>query len=146
MTPTHKPIEAAGGLIVDRKSRVLFIYKDRRWDLPKGLLEGKREALPTALREIAEETGIDADKLELVDELIPTHHLSKYRKNRYLKRTRWFLFRYPETAAEFEPQSEEGIEHCRWIAPWEFDRVYRNCPSRVRYLIEFWDKARRFYD
>ncbi|MEM9161140.1 MAG: hypothetical protein AAGB46_19005, partial [Verrucomicrobiota bacterium] len=90
-----------------------------------------------------EETGIDRKLLAIEDELIPTHNISKYRKVKYLKRTRWFHIRIQETTTVFKPQTEEGIEHCEWIAPWELDKVYANCPSRIRYLLDYWKKYRK---
>ena len=49
---------AAGGKIINSKSETLFIYRNDKWDLPKGKAE-KNEQLPqTALREVVEETGI----------------------------------------------------------------------------------------
>ncbi|MGZ3822721.1 MAG: NUDIX domain-containing protein, partial [Mucilaginibacter sp.] len=51
-------IEAAGGMVENKKGEYLFIYRNDKWDLPKGKIEkgeGKREG---AIREVEEECGI----------------------------------------------------------------------------------------
>ncbi|MDQ8201983.1 NUDIX domain-containing protein [Pelagicoccus sp. SDUM812003] len=138
-----KRVEAAGGLTVDDQERVLFIFKDGRWDLPKGLVERKQSPEETALSEVSEETGLSAKQIKLVCELIPTSHISKYAKTKSLKTTRWFLLRYLGSESRFQPQTEEGIEHCEWIPTWDLERPLANCPARIRYLVSFWLKARR---
>ena len=137
-----KRCDAAGGLTIDEKERVLFIFKDGRWDLPKGIIEGKRGAADTALAEVSEETGLPIGRLSVLSELIPTSHISKYKKKRFLKVTRWFLIKYKGKEEAFAPQTDEGIEHCRWIPIWELDLPLGNCPARVSYLVQFWLKAR----
>ncbi len=53
-----KVITAAGGMVVNPKKEILFIYRNRRWDLPKGKTE-KNEGIETcAIREVEEETGV----------------------------------------------------------------------------------------
>ena len=36
-------IEAAGGLVTNQKGQHLFIYRNDKWDLPKGKIEKKEE-------------------------------------------------------------------------------------------------------
>lgn len=139
-------IDAAGGLTLDANERILFIFKDGRWDLPKGLVDRSRSAARTAVDETAEETGVSSENLEVITELISTVHLSKYAKTKSLKHVRWFLLRYTGGKAEFEPQSKEGIEHCAWIPLWDLERPLANCPPRIHYLVNFWIKIRKELD
>lgn len=138
-----KTVNAAGGLTIDLNDRVLFIFKDGRWDLPKGLVERKHEPRDTAVREVSEETGLPMESLRVLTELIPTIHVSKYEKTRSLKHTQWFLLRCNASHLNFRPQKKEGIEHCEWIPQWDLDRTLVNCPERIRYLVHFWTKIRR---
>lgn len=139
-------IEAAGGLTIDAKEQILFIFKDGRWDLPKGLIDPKISAPKTAIKEVSEETGLSTSRLSVVSELIPTTHLSKYSKTKSLKQTRWFLLRYSGGNSEFKPQRSEGIEHCEWIPTWELDRILAGAPARIQYLVKFWLKAKKDID
>lgn len=141
-----KTIDTAGGLVVDRQERILFIFKCGRWDLPKGLVDRKNTAEVTAAKEVSEETGLPLDKLRVAMELIPTTHISKFNKERSLKLTRWFLVRYSGKEIPFKPQIKEGIQHCEWIPEWDLDRPLANCPARVHYLVRFWTKARKEMD
>ena len=50
-------IDAAGGLVVNN-DKFLFIYKNNKWDLPKGKIEEKENSEKAALREVSEETGL----------------------------------------------------------------------------------------
>jgi len=135
-------IETAGSLTLDNAGRILCIYKDGSWDLPKGMVEKGDSYAETAIQETSEETGLPSSSLSVLMELIPTTHLSKYSKTRSLKHTRWFLLRCHNSEACFKPQSEEGIEHCQWFSHWELDRPLANCPARVHYLIKFWLKVK----
>lgn len=139
-------VEAAGGLTLDTQERILFIFKNGRWDLPKGLIEGGSSASKTALCEVSEETGLHRCDLSVSTELIPTVHVSKYAKTKSLKKIRWFLLRYSGKDQAFRPQTEEGIEHCEWIPSWDLDRPLSNCPARIHYLVSFWLKVRKELD
>ena len=138
-----KTVEASGGLVIDPNERLLFIFKDGRWDLPKGLVGRALQPGDNALQEVHEETGIPASDMRVMGELIPTHHISKYGKEKTLKITRWFLIQCSNPTTRFTPQRKEGIEHCAWIPLWDLDRPLANCPARIAYLINFWLKARR---
>ena len=60
-------IEAAGGL-VQKQNEFLWIYRNNKWDLPKGKLENNETYDYAALREVKEECGLD-DHL-VIDKLI----------------------------------------------------------------------------
>ncbi|MBK1878638.1 NUDIX hydrolase [Pelagicoccus mobilis] len=141
-----RTIEAAGGLTLDANDRILFIFKNGRWDLPKGLIERENSAAKTAVAEVSEETGLTTRELRVLTELIPTIHVSKFAKTKSLKQTRWFLLRYSGEDEGFTPQTEEGIEHCAWIPLWDLERPLRNCPARIHYLVSFWLKVRKEID
>ena len=74
-------IIAAGGKVYNDAAEVLFIYRDKKWDLPKGKVEKKENISQTALREVTEETGIK--NLSITKPLEKTYHIFK-RNNKYL--------------------------------------------------------------
>ena len=49
---------AGGGKVYNPKNEILFIFRNGKWDLPKGKAEAKETINLTALREVEEETGI----------------------------------------------------------------------------------------
>lgn len=139
-------VQASGGIVIDSTERILFIFKDGQWDLPKGIVEKGDSPPATALAEVFEETGTPIESLKIHHKLIPTHHISKYRKVRYVKRTIWHIIKCSQPSDQFKPQTEEGITHCEWIPLWELDKVFANCPERVAYLLNYWLKFRKHFD
>ena len=51
-------IEAAGGVVENAQGEYLFIYRNHKWDLPKGKLEKGEKKKIGAVREVEEECGI----------------------------------------------------------------------------------------
>ena len=52
-------IEAAGGIVQHRTSKkFLFIYRNQKWDIPKGRIEEGESVKSAAIREVEEETGV----------------------------------------------------------------------------------------
>jgi len=106
-----KTIVAGGGLVYNPKGEILFIYRNDRWDLPKGKAEKKETIEETAIREVEEETMVEG--LEISHFLKTTYHILK-RKGKYkLKETFWF-----EMTTDFDgeliPQEKEGITKVEW--------------------------------
>ena len=106
-----KYIYAAGGLI-EKDNKFLFIFRLKRWDLPKGKLdmgEGPEEA---AIRECEEECGIT--QLTIINELEPTYHIYEYKGSYALKKTYWYTMKTKHEGA-LVPQLEENIEKVEWF-------------------------------
>jgi hypothetical protein len=100
-----KIVTAGGGLVLNSQKEVLFIYRNQLWDLPKGMTEAGETIEATALREVAEECGID--KLSIDRFLTTTYHYF-YRNENCLKKTHWFLM-HSNFEGVLKPQVEEGI-------------------------------------
>ena len=105
-------VEAAGGVVIDAAGRRLLIFRNGRWDLPKGHVEAGESYAACAEREIAEETGVAAAvEAPLCDTL---HAYWFPRTERWeLKCTHWFRLR-PTGDSILAPQGEEGIEQACW--------------------------------
>lgn len=110
------PVEAAGGLVVDREGRLLFILRNGYLDLPKGKLDPGEDHATAALREVGEETGVGP--LQLMQQAATTWHIYREGKKRFLKRTIWFLMQTANALGK--PQAEEGISAILWKTPEEY--------------------------
>ncbi len=105
-------IEAAGGLVRNTRGEVLMIYRNNRWDLPKGRCEENEMREETALREVEEECGISG--LQLFQRITSTYHVYHEEEKMVLKRTDWYAMSYGGTATPV-PQTIEAIEKAEWI-------------------------------
>ena len=125
-------IEAAGGLVMNQEN-ILFIFKNNKWDLPKGKVEQEESINNCALREVKEESGII--KLEIQNKLIVTYH-TYFEKNRHiLKKTHWFLMS-SEPQTSFTTDLEEGIVKVEWKNKFELDEVYANTYCNIKHVLE----------
>lgn len=103
-------VKAGGGVVFNNRNELLFIFRRRKWDLPKGKLDRRETIEKCATREVFEETGIR--NLEIVRELGQTYHI--YLENSViLKETTWFLM-FTEDI-KVRPQFEEGIKKAVWV-------------------------------
>ena len=57
-------VTAAGGLVFNEDRDILFIYRNKRWDLPKGKTEKGETIEASAIRETVEETGVKDLKVQ----------------------------------------------------------------------------------
>jgi 8-oxo-dGTP pyrophosphatase MutT (NUDIX family) len=104
-------IEAAGG-IVECENSFLAIFRNEKWDLPKGKLEKNEDPVLGAMREIEEECGVQ--NLQFVKPLRVTFHTYEYKGKPVLKKTFWFQFLLTEKQ-RLTPQIEEGITQAVWL-------------------------------
>jgi 8-oxo-dGTP pyrophosphatase MutT (NUDIX family) len=104
---------AAGG-IVEREKEFLWIYRNNKWDLPKGKKEINEDIETTAIREVQEECGLGKE-LSIEKFLISTFHTYSTKDIPILKRTDWFLMNY-KGSENLKPQLEEGITKVVWVS------------------------------
>lgn len=108
-----KEVDAAGGLVSNRRGDYLLIRRDGLWDLPKGHREAGEALETTALREVREETGVE--KLQLGRRICVTDHCYKRNGLWHLKHTFWYDMRYTDPT-DLTPQREEDITKAAWVA------------------------------
>lgn len=127
------PVErAGGGMVFNSNNDVLFIFRNGKWDLPKGGIEKNEKLRETALREVEEETGID--ELEIVEKLTKTYHIFK-RNGRYkLKITNWYKMKTNSTKTP-KPQENEGIECAKWIRQKDIPKLLNNSYENIKLLF-----------
>ncbi len=125
-------IIAAGGKVINNKSEILFIYRNKKWDLPKGKAEKNENIYQTALREVEEETGIK--NLSIIKPLDKTYHIFKRGKTNYLKTTYWFEMK-SDYNGKFKPQKKEGITRVEWIGIENLSSILPKSYANIRLLI-----------
>ena len=125
-------IIAAGGKVINNKSEILFIYRNKKWDLPKGKAEKNENISETALREVEEETGIK--NLSIIKPLDKTYHIFKRGGKNYLKTTYWFEMK-SDFNGKFKPQKKEGITRVEWIGTENLSFILPKSYANIRLLI-----------
>ena len=108
-----KEVNAAGGLVSNRRGDLLLIRRNDLWDLPKGHQEAGEDISITALREVQEETGVL--KLKLRELICVTDHCYRRDGIWHLKHTWWYDMLYTDPV-DLTPQREEDITKAAWVA------------------------------
>lgn len=127
------PVEAAGGLVINGLGEWLFIFRNGRWDLPKGLVEETENSAQAAIREVQEECGIT--DIKILHSLQQTYHVYPGKTSDWmLKKTQWYLMQTPNDSA-LCPQTEEGIEKVEWRNPNSIDDILENTYGNIRDLL-----------
>lgn len=126
-------IEAAGGLVKNKKGEYLFIYRNDKWDLPKGKLEKGETVRMGAVREVEEECGIEIDKSGA--KICKTYHAYITKGQVVIKKSHWYKMKY-KGKAKLVPQLEEGITEARWFDKAHTAEILQNTfPSIVEVMI-----------
>ena len=130
---TKIPVQkAGGGLVYNAKKEVLFIFRNGKWDLPKGGIDKGEAIEDTAIREVEEETGVG--NLIVTEKLQKTYHIFKRNGRFKLKITHWF-----EMQSTFEGipegQAEEGIEKVAWLNPEQIKEALKNSYENIKLLF-----------
>ena len=88
--------------------------KDNVWALPKGLIGRGESAADTAVREVAEETGVEG---RLLEKLGDVRYVYTWRGERVFKIVSFFLLRYSRgRLGELPPDYRHEIAETRWLA------------------------------
>jgi ADP-ribose pyrophosphatase YjhB (NUDIX family) len=126
-------INAGGGLVRNSAGEYLLIFRNGKWDLPKGKQEAGEDIKVTAVREVEEECGIDS--LELGNLLCVTHHTYRMNGEFMLKHTFWYNMEYKGDAA-LKPQTEEDIEMCKWVKGEEIAELVKDTYPSIKRVFE----------
>ena len=128
------PLEvAAGGVVTNKKGKVLFIYRNDKWDLPKGKLDKGETIEECAVREVEEETGVE--NLILENLLKITYHVFKRNGKYKLKEVHWFAMK-TNFKGTLVGQKEEGIDKVKWKGPKKIQKALQNSYRNIKILFE----------
>ncbi len=125
-------VVAAGGVVTNKEGKVLFIYRNEKWDLPKGKLDKGESIEEAALREVTEETGVKGLKIE--NFLKTTYHVFKRNGVYKLKEVHWFAMK-TSYKGPLVGQKSEGIVKVKWKGPKKIKKALENSYINIKILF-----------
>jgi len=91
------------------------------WALPKGLIDPDETAEATALREVAEETGVES---EAVGKLGDVRYVYTWKGERVFKVVSFYLLRYRRgRLGDLPPSTAHEVDEVRWLPLEEAPRL-----------------------
>ena len=128
-----KLIEAAGGLVRNfETNHYLFIFRNKKWDLPKGRINKNEAIKNAAIREVQEETGVE--NLSIIKTLNTTYHIFKKNRKYRLKKTFWYLMD-TNYDGELFPEIKEGIEKAIWVEKNSIASLKKNMYQNINLIV-----------
>ena len=121
-------IEAAGGLVFNKDGDILMIFRNGKWDLPKGKLEIGESVEECAIREVEEECGIS--DLIIENKIKDTYHTYVLEGENILKKTYWYKMK-TDYSAKLVPQIEEGITKASWVDKDQISKKLKNSYGNI---------------
>ena len=128
-----KSIEAAGGIVYNEKDEILWIYRNNRWDLPKGKIEKEESNEIAAIREVEEECGIT--NVVLKKYVKTTYHIYEYKEKQVLKITYWYKM-LTKANQVLTPQREEGITKVIWLNKMTMKEALEDTYDNIKLLFQ----------
>ncbi|MEO6637257.1 MAG: NUDIX domain-containing protein [Ginsengibacter sp.] len=128
-----KLVQTGGGLIRNKNRETLFIFRRRKWDLPKGKIDKGETLEDCALREVQEETGLQQIKIE--KKIVITYHTYTEFGKHILKESHWYLMNVFEEE-KLVPQLEEDITEICWVKDEDLGRYLDNTFPTIRSVLE----------
>lgn len=125
-------VVAGGGVVTNDEGKVLFIYRNDKWDLPKGKLDKGETIERCALREVEEETGVKDLKIE--NFLKTTYHVFKRNGVYKLKEVHWYAMT-TSFDGKLVGQKNEGIEKVKWKGPDQIKKALKNSYTNIKILF-----------
>lgn len=132
-------ISAAGGLVLNNENKALFIFRNGKWDLPKGKIEKGERKKTAAIREVEEECGITSPKIEKY--ITTTYHIYNYKGKIALKESFWYLMNY-NGDEELIPQKEEDITDVKWLSKSEIKEALTNSFCSIQDVMNEYENNR----
>lgn len=129
-------VEAGGGLVKNEKDELLMIFRNGKWDLPKGKLDAGETIEACAVREVEEETGLQ--NVQAGKKTNVTYHSYVENGTRILKNTHWYEMS-ADSQFPFVPQEAEGITEIKWVAAEDvLEYADKSYPAIAAMLVYAW--------
>lgn len=131
--PADLPYRPCAGIMIVNAAGKLFVGQrmDRdveAWQMPQGGIDDGEDAEAAAWRELREETGIAADKAQLIAAAPGDYHydlpedlIGKIWQGKWRgQRQRWFLFRFLGKDSDIDIATDhQEFKAWRWVTPAE---------------------------
>jgi len=131
MDKTALPYRPCAGVMLLNRDGQVFVGQRldsmlEAWQMPQGGIDDGEAPLDAAIRELREETGVQADKVRLIAEArqelfydLPDDMIGRIWKGKWRgQRQRWFLFGFEGTDADIDIQTPEPeFRAWRWADP-----------------------------
>jgi len=125
-------VVAGGGMVKNKKGEVLFIYRNNKWDLPRGKAERNETIEETSIREVEEETGVKG--LTIENPLQTTYHIFKRGGRNRIKITYWYKMQ-TNYKGKLKPQEKEGITRVEWLNEEQIVVAMKNSYANIKLLV-----------
>ena len=135
-----KVIKAGGGVVKNDDGKILFIYRLKKWDLPKGKKEKGESIRECAKREVEEETKV---KVECFQKITSTWHTYTKKKKFILKKTSWFVMKSLDDS-KMKPQKKEKIEKVEWMKEGVIKEILLNSYRTLNHVMDKYSKMNQF--
>lgn len=122
--PTKLQLSAGGVVFRWNQAQIevalISVGQEGRWQLPKGQINPHESPESAALREVREETGLEAELLALIDK-IEYWYVSKEagQSVRFHKFVAFYLLRYKSGSTD---QHDHEVNEARWV---DIDQAYK---------------------
>ena len=126
-------VQAGGGKVRNKKGKVLFIYRNGKWDLPKGKLDKGESFKEAAIREVEEETGVKG--LKCKDLLATTYHIFRRNGTYKLKEVKWYDM-VTDYNGKLKAERSEGITKVRWKGSRKTKKALEKSYTNIKLLFE----------
>jgi 8-oxo-dGTP diphosphatase len=109
---------SAGGVAYRKKGDeveivIISVGEQNRWQLPKGLIDRGETSAEAALREVREETGIEAEIVNLIDKAEYWYYSKAGSKRvRFHKYVYFYLLKYRSGNTE---NHDREVNEARWV-------------------------------
>ena len=124
----YRYVRAAGGIVRNAEGQILMIFRRGVWDFPKGKVESGEGNEEAAVREVHEETGVEARITDPVP--FSVFHTYDTYGPKMLKETLWYQME--AIKGSVQPQTEEQIEQVAWVNPAEVQKNLENSYAALK--------------
>lgn len=132
-----KIVKAAGG-VVEKKDKILMIYRLKKWDLPKGKCEKGEKFSDCAVREVEEECNIS---VKLGEKICNSWHTYSLNQKNILKKTVWFRMKCLDDK-NMKPQEDEDIEEVKWLKTKDLFHALKDSYQSIQWVFERYKQQR----